>query len=406
MEFAGLIRNLDSFLHDRAPGPIRLDRTADHLEVDPDTLERLLDLYADKKIVEPISCVLCRNCDVVLGNASDNAATYRCDLCDTDFRRPGLCVETLYRISKLAKQEIPLTEKQEKKLMPVLANELEMARMQPWAALDPKVILHETPTLGSQAADQILRNIERYGISLLRLTAQSAEDHVALALAKLIGVPCPEQNLHQGVIKRIRPESDGLRNSGDTVADLGLHVDGTQHAALPAMLIFQYIAEAKIGANSIFVDAANVLTNIDARRRHQILVNLARPDAATFSKRGMELTAPIFSLNPSQGVVCRLRFDEVVQVHPDCKEDFEFLKQEFNRPEYQLSFRPIEGDIVIFDNGRVLHARDEVFGVRAREHNRMWLSHLLARHQPSYLLGVRGLPLETLAAIKTNGRQV
>jgi alpha-ketoglutarate-dependent taurine dioxygenase len=406
LELAGLIRNLDSYLHNRVPGSIRLDRTADHLEAEPDTLERLLDLYTDKKVVEPIWCVICRNCDVVLGNASNNVATYRCDLCDTDFGRPDLSVEKLYRIADVAKQEIPLTEKQEEKLMPALANELEMARMQPWAALDPRVILHETPTLGSQAADQILRDIERYGISLLRLTAQSAEDHVVLALAKLIGVPCPEQNRHQGIIKRIKPESDGLRNSGDTVADLGLHVDGTQHETLPAMLVFQYIAEAKIGANSIFVDAANVLINIDARRRHQILVNLARPDAATFSKRGMKLTAPIFSLNPSQGVVCRLRFDEVVQVHPDCKEDFEFLRQEFNRPEYQLSFRPIEGDIVIFDNGRVLHARDEVFGVRAREHNRMWLSHLLTRHQPSYLLGVRGLPLETLAAIKTNGRSV
>lgn len=354
----------------------------------------------------PVWHEICPNCDVVLEASAEGSHLYRCDLCEEEFGKGDVPREKLYNILRVGEETTGTpVEPLEKKTMPVTANEIEMARIQPWAALDPKVVLYETPTLGGQAADHILRDIERYGISLLRLTAQSAEDHVVVALSRLIGIPCDEQNLYKGIIKRIRPEAGGLHNSGDTVADLGLHVDGTQHSELPGLLVFQYIAEAKIGANSIFVDAANVLLDIDPRRRHQIMVNLARPDAATFSKRGMDLTAPIFSLSTSGGVICRLRFDEVIKLHPDCKEDFEFLRQEFNRPEYQLSFRPIEGDIVIFDNGRVMHARDEVFGVRAREHNRMWLSHLLARHQPVYLIGVRGLPIETLAAIKTQGHK-
>lgn len=381
-----------------------MERLADHLDIEPEAVEGLLALYSGKAVVAPVTYAVCPNCDVALAKIDGATVVYDCDLCEQVFSKNDVRVEKLYEITRMPNQitEI-LTEPPENNKMPVLANELEMARIQPWASLDPDLVLYETPTLGGQAAERILKDIEKYGISLLRLTAQSAEDHVVIALSKLIGTPCDVQNRYQGILKRIRPEPSGLHNSGDTVADLGLHVDGTQHSSLPALLIFQYIAEAKIGANSIFVDAAKVLLDVDPRRRHQIMVNLARPDAATFTKRGMELKAPIFSLNAAQGVICRLRFDEVMNVHPDCKQDYAFLQEAFNRPEYQLSFRPIEGDIVIFDNGRVLHARDEVFGVRAREHNRMWLSHLLTRHQPNCLLGVRGLPLETLAAIKAQG---
>jgi alpha-ketoglutarate-dependent taurine dioxygenase len=192
----------------------------------------------------------------------------------------------------------------------------------------------------------------------------------------------------------------GQANSGDTAADLGLHVDGTQHAETPAVLIFHYIAGAKVGANSVFIDIAKALLDIEEERRYEILMNLARPDAAACSKKDMTHTGPIFYFSPTGSLVCRLRFDEVMQVHTECRDDYEFLRERFNDQRYAMEFRPREGDIIVFDNWRVMHARDEVYGMHVRRHWRAWVSTLKSTLLPNYYLGIRPIPLEIAAKIK------
>ena len=49
---------------------------------------------------------------------------------------------------------------------------------------------------------------------------------------------------------------------------------------------------------------------------------------------------------------------------------FELLKQRFNDPYYASVFQPLDADVVIFDNWRIMHARDEVYGTRQRHHRR------------------------------------
>jgi alpha-ketoglutarate-dependent taurine dioxygenase len=201
-------------------------------------------------------------------------------------------------------------------------------------------------------------------------------------------------------LKLIQPKEEVPANTGDTIKDLGPHVDGTQHPKQPVSLIFQYIADAKIGAQSLFYDMAKVLLDIPGARRNQLLFNLARPDAATFSKNGMEYVGPIFSVTNMNTVRCRIRFDDVIKVHPDCQDDFNYLAKMLGKDKYRVMFKPIEGDIVIFDNWRLLHARDEVFGRRARQHNRMWICDLRRNLLSMYQLGIRGLPVEIIAEIK------
>ena len=392
-------------MHAKWPEPFRVDHAADHLDLEPESLRLILALYRARGVVRPCLFAICPSCDVPISEVGGSERVLLCDLCDAEFSSKDVATEQLYYILKSPAPSVETfeepTNKQENKMSQVkMATSFQMGRIEPWAAIEHRELIVETPTLGDLDLGRLMRKVERYGISVLRMTAQSAESHILTSLGRLIGPPCEEQNGVRGTIKRIRPEPDGLKNSGDTVADLGLHVDGTQHTDQPSLLAFQYVAEAKLGANSIFVDAARVLHDLDDRSRRQILVNLARPDAATFSKRGMNYTGPIFSLNGAGGVIVRLRFDEAIQPHPDCLEDYLELKERFTREEYQTLFKPREGDIILFDNWRVLHARDEVFGVRQREHNRMWISSLFPNLQPRWLLGVRALPIETLAAVK------
>jgi alpha-ketoglutarate-dependent taurine dioxygenase len=201
------------------------------------------------------------------------------------------------------------------------------------------------------------------------------------------------------------PKAAGAANSGDTLADLGLHVDGTQHIETPCVLMFHYVSAAKLGATSVFVDTAKVLLDIKADRRQQILVNLARSDAATFSKKKMVHTGPIFYFSPTGRLVCRVRFDNVISLRPECTDDFNYLQRKFNDSKYRLEFKPREGDMIIFDNWRVLHARDEVFGKKVRQHWRGWVSNLKPAFQPDYFLGIRPIPAAIAAKIEAANKR-
>jgi alpha-ketoglutarate-dependent taurine dioxygenase len=284
---------------------------------------------------------------------------------------------------------------------------IKMARIEPWDAnLNPDDITYDVNDVDDILAKKILNDLEQRGISNIRITAQSPEGFVVKSLAKFIGPLTKSQNdFDKDVIQLIEPKPTGAANSGNTLADLGLHVDGTQHSETPAVLIFYYITGAKVGANSIFVDTAKALLDIDEERRYEILINMARPDAATFSKKNMVHTGPIFYFSPTGSLVCRIRFDDVIQVHPDCLKDYEFLKERFNDPQYAIEFRPREGDLIVFDNWRVMHARDEVYGMTVRRHWRGWVSTLKPTLQPRHYLGIRPVPTAIAAKIEAANAQ-
>lgn len=281
-----------------------------------------------------------------------------------------------------------------------IATPQELARITPWVQLGHKKYLVEAKELDALMPDRIWEKIEEYGICLIRLLTYPPEQSVLENLVKLIGFPADEQNDYSGPIKNINPSDQGRANSGDTISELGFHVDGTQDAIQPCLLAFQYVRGAKLGANSRFADMAGVLSDFDDFRRREILSLLARADAATFSKLGQSYTGPIFSFSSTGSLMCRIRFDSVITVHQDCCEAFDLLKERFNSTYYPSMFLPRDGDIVVFDNWRVMHARDEVHGEVQRHHRRVWVAVPRHEHQIAYQLGIRPLAIEVAARIK------
>jgi hypothetical protein len=63
-------------------------------------------------------------------------------------------------------------------------------------------------------------------------------------------------------------------------------------------------------------------------------------------------------------------------------------------------YLPRDGDIVVFDNWRVMHARDEIYGEVQRHHRRVWIAVPRHEHQISYQLGIRPISPEIAARIR------
>lgn len=281
-----------------------------------------------------------------------------------------------------------------------IATAQELAHVTPWAQLAHEKYLVETKEIDAFVPTRVWQNLEEYGICLIRFHNYPPGQEVLENIVKLIGFPAGEQNDFSGAIKDINPAAEGRSNSGDTTSELGFHVDGTQDPVQPALLAFQYVRGAKLGANSRFADAAGVLADFAETDRNAILTTLARSDAATFSKLNIHYTGPIFSYSATNNLMCRVRFDSVISVHEECREAFELLRQKFESSYYPSMYLPMDGDIVVFDNWRVMHARDEIYGEIQRHHRRVWIELPRHEHQVSYQLGIRPVSDDVAARIR------
>ena len=276
----------------------------------------------------------------------------------------------------------------------------ERERIQPWKTIvDHDEFKIERERIGDIETQDTLKLIQKYGICLLRLFGQPPSEDVLRAYFESIGQVAGIQNEFAGEVKDLKPSPDVVANTGSSAGDLGFHVDGTQAINQPALLAFQYIVTADIRGNSKFVDLAKVILDIAEEERKEILVNLSKSNAASFDKKEMNFTGPLFNFPDNHSLACRVRFDDVITCHEDCQSSFETLKNSVYS-DYGITFKPRPGDIIIFDNWRIMHARDEVLGNAQRHHRRVWLNALLPQHQINYKMGIRPILPETISAMK------
>lgn len=290
---------------------------------------------------------------------------------------------------------------------PDFVNGFEFERIEPWTTfVHHDQFRIESEQIGDIQIEATLNMIQRYGLCHLRLYGQTPDENTFRAFFESIGQVMPEQNLFPGDVKDITPKPDIEPNTGDSKGDLGFHVDGTQTPDQPALLAFQYVKPADVGGNSRFVDIAAILFDLERAAFERVLANLSVSDAATFEKSGMKLVSPIFHMPDGESLACRIRVDDVITVRPSLRDDFEILKSALLNEKYGVKFKPRAGDIVIFDNWRILHARDTVLGFNQRHHRRVWMEALLPHYQPYFRIGIRPLPVQLKATILANSKLV
>jgi hypothetical protein len=283
------------------------------------------------------------------------------------------------------------------------ADRLEAARVVAWTGTrQPTDYVVQTDQISDEIEQDILSKVQRYGLCLLRMSGMSPTASRLEALENGLGRACSRQNNYEGKIKQILPDPSKEAITGDSGKELGFHVDGTQHLETPGLLLFQYQVGPQFGGHSTFLDLAGVFATLTPRDVETILTVLARKDCARFSKDGLQFSGPMITpVCADQAVACRIRFDKVVDVHPDCRDAFDQFRAAVDATEPMI-FKPREGDVAIFDNWRIMHGRKAVppESRGQRIHDRMWIEKLRSPHRINFLLGLRPLTAELMAAIR------
>ncbi len=361
-------------------------------------VQSLLEEYVSSSVLIPSQHTKCYRCDTYR-DASDaecndcGAAPNALDRRETVFMftdRVRAYVADL-RASSVKAPFVPSRRRGESMPKNIFASDedLEFARIEPWVFLRPEEYVIESEQIQSHQYADIQRRLERYGLAMLRLSGFGPTSEIMSEIADAIGIPTDGQNTYEGRVKRITPTKESQPNSGDSKAELGPHVDGTQDEDQPAILMFQYVVNAEAGAKSRFWDMAQVLLEYDVAERDALIEKLSARDAAVFSKPSGTYTGPIVEKKTPVSAGIRFRVDDVLSVRPDLKSDVDRIKTRLEAR--GLEYSPRKGDIIVFDNWRLQHGRSAVLGEDIRSHHRIWIQSLHPELRSKVLLGYRPL---------------
>lgn len=418
------ITAIDALLCDNQGECLVLHNCAFLLELPEETLERLLDRYAEVGVVEKEKRGNCRLCNEVIEAVSQQ--DWYCDICGISYTEFEIESTEVYRVIKTAAVPASALDDHSSKASIstiesggniVTAELIKFGKTRPWSLLDQDEYLIPVKTFGNAEHESVLKMIESRGFCLLRFEGTGASVEILQAIESFLGHARTSQNDYSGKIKEIEPNIRETieATTGDSAQALAFHSDGTQDTPLPpAILVFQYITSPTYGGLSTFLDLTKVVHDMSDHERFKVLTDLACSDTAVSEKKGLRYEGPLVKpVCADQALSIRFRYEDsklvkepVLKVAEPYRESFELLNQRINERSEWLTFAPKEGDIAIFDNWRVLHGRESVQNTRhPRYHNRMWIDSLHTRHAGKYLLGVRGLAPELIVKIKENNQR-
>ena len=279
-------------------------------------------------------------------------------------------------------------------------------RITPWQTLSHGDYLLELRDLGSTAQSRVLEAVQRFGICHLRFEASVPTKERLETIKQWLGPFRQFQNDYAGEVKQIFPKADIAPTTGDSAQALTPHTDGTQDLSLPpAILIFQYVQGAQFGGVSTFYDMAGLLKELPGDDLGRLLRALALPLGHCEKTKGSWSQrfdgSLVRSTQHDLAASIRIRLDELMWVDSRIAAEFSELRNLIEQwaEAHVLRFTPMQGDVVIFDNWRVLHGRDRIEGWHGRAHDRIWVDRLHDEHQGRYLLGIRPLGVQLMADI-------
>lgn len=389
--------------------PLSPDRIADFVGLSPHFIEEMLQEFAEKGLMGKQQFGVCPECNVPI--ESDAAAGRReCDLCEKTYPDAALSFTYFYHLKQhvLLRTSAAAVSNGSQIMENPLANNASQTRfrIEPWATLPEEAFTISVATLHEGPRRQALDYLEKFGIVRLRWQGDPPTVGRIASLEQWIGPARTEQNDFRGKVHELHPRPGVAANTGSSMHKLAPHVDGTQDEITPAFLVFQYDHSATWGGESTFYDMAALLGALPGDVLVRLLTSLSRAKSATCTKVkenwSKTYIGPLFRAeNDGHTLSLRFRGDDLLKVIPECEADFKILKDAIETwtNQHALRYTPQEGDLVVFDNWRLLHGREEVGGRHQRIHDRMWIDNLLPALQGRFHSGIRPLPPDLMALV-------
>ncbi|KAJ1882940.1 hypothetical protein H4R99_001282 [Coemansia sp. RSA 1722] len=223
--------------------------------------------------------------------------------------------------------------------------------------------------------------LKKYGVAVIRNRGGETED----VIYDFIDPAADVISTHFGRVEHLRTDNVENTNNdqlGYTNSAVRLHTDLCYAKEVPGFQFLQCIRPADIGGGNYFVhaeSAANYLKTEVSRRAYDLLTTVPVRFDRKQSKFKAQITEPILRLSEDVDPVTGERrleqirysyFTQAAQTNvpfADLREWYEVLQvwdKLLYRDDFQIKADLNTGDVVIYDNRKVLHARNGFSGPR------------------------------------------
>jgi gamma-butyrobetaine dioxygenase len=166
-------------------------------------------------------------------------------------------------------------------------------------------------------------------------------------------------------------------NLAYTDRGLGLHTDNPYRDPVPGFQALQCLLASTEGGDSLFADGWAVAEHLRATDPESFATLTSTPVPFYYRSAGAELRAerPLIQLT-ARGVVCAVHYNNrsiaPLQLEHAHLQRFYHAYQRFalllREPRLQMHLRLRPGDLVVFDNQRILHGRTAFASMREARH--------------------------------------
>ncbi len=247
------------------------------------------------------------------------------------------------------------------------------------AALDPPAVA-ELVAEAVEALDEVAAALRADGMAMLEAMPVSSDVTLALT-CRYLGELVPAKERPVAYIDHVRPASapDGPQPHSRRRTALPPHTDQSARANPPDYLALACVAnESDAGGESVLVPIepiARHLRSVDARAHH--LLQDAEFPIFNVPRRDFAVTAPLLRLREGRHEI-RFR-DEAIraglrEMNRSSEEHvaaFERLSAQIHDERWWLVHRLRPGEMLLFDNKRILHGRTAIHGDSLRDLKRL-----------------------------------
>lgn len=240
---------------------------------------------------------------------------------------------------------------------------------------DDRYFLH-TPSVSALTpaqADEMMARFEQFGFVILNCALTSHLKQDFIQLAQYFGKIIPHNQSDDLGILPITLLPDYPDYANTQCNHLAPHTDGAFETVPPAVMAMQCEIAAVAGGLSCLVDAHDVyryLLQVDPVG----LQYLFEPDVFHIERDNQSAERAIFWHDRDGRLKIAFRSDSVakIRVKPHAQPVFEHVKQYLADPAHQFQWHLQPGQILIFDNTRMLHGRTAFAPNSKRRINGLW----------------------------------
>ena len=206
-----------------------------------------------------------------------------------------------------------------------------------------------------------LCHIRDYGYGLLENVP--TEPETVLQVVELFGYV---RNTNYGKLFEVRAEPDPA-NLAFTKLGIGMHTDNPYRDPVPGLQLLHCLVNESDGGDNQLVDGFAVAEKIRQKNPEAFSLLATQPVQFRYLDKDsadLEATSPLIEAN-SDGEVTALRYNSRSaqtftfshEIMADYYDAYRLLGELLHEPEARIEFRLTPGQLMIFDNQRVLHGR-------------------------------------------------